>query len=404
MRPVSQRLAMSYSCVGHFFYHYFTAMYFTIVLSLQQSWPQSYETLLALWTPAAIVIGLASLPAGRLADRWSSPGMLVVMFLGMGIATAACGFVNDPAALTAGLIALGLFGAIYHPVGIPWLIKNTRGNTGTMLGLNGIFGGLGSAAAGALTGLLIGWFDWRLAFMIPGVLCALTGVAMLHHVRAGRVVEGGLPRTDSASGGRGRGNLLAFGALLLPMFAIGLIYNATQASMPKLFEEQMPLLLNADIGKIGLLVGVVYSVGAFMQLLVGRLADRYPVKTVYLLAWAAHVPLLVLAAVSGESLLFLAAMLLVIANTGALPAENILLSRFAPPDHQGLAFGIKFVLAFGASPIGIWLVALSRSVTGDFSGLLLGLAVLAGVTVLLILFAVPQPRPLIAEPAEPAGA
>ncbi len=393
MTAPTHRLAMVYSCAGHFLYHYFAAMYFTIVLSLERQWPYSFEQLVALWKPAAIVIGLASLPAGRLADRWSSPGMMVIMFIGMGLATAACGLTSQPTALLAGLMALGLFGAIYHPVGIPWLIKNTDGNTGVMLGINGIFGGLGAAAAGALTGVLIALLGWRWAFILPGLCCFAVGLAMLMHVRAGLIVEGGKPR--GAKQGGGRGHIAAFCALLLPMFAIGLIYNATQAAMPKLFEEQMTGLLGGDIAKVGLFVGVVYAVGAFMQALVGRLADRYPLKTVYLLAWVAHVPLLVLAAVSGEGLLFMAAMLLVIVNTGALPAENMMLSRFAPADHQGLAFGIKFVLAFGAAPLGVWLIEISRAQTGGFSALLYGLAALAAVAATVIALAVPgrQPQP-----------
>jgi len=91
--------------------------------------------------------------------------------------------------------------------------------------------------------------------------------------------------------------------------------------------------------------------------------------------------MLLLMANVGETALFLSVMILVVANSGALPSENLMLSRFAPAAHQGLAFGIKFVLVFGAAPIGIWLIKVTRQWTGDFSGLLIGL----GVTVLLII-------------------
>ena len=85
-------LALWFSCVGHFLFHYFAAMYFTIVIVLARDWQEiSYENLIALWTPASILFGLLALPVGRLADRWSSAKMMIVMFIGMGLACAVCG-------------------------------------------------------------------------------------------------------------------------------------------------------------------------------------------------------------------------------------------------------------------------------------------------------------------------
>jgi len=70
-----------------------------------------------------------------------------------------------------------------------------------------------------------------------------------------------------------------------------------------------------------------------------------------------------------------------IANTASLPAENILLAESAPR-RQSLAFGIKFVLAFGAAPIAIRLVAWITERTGGFAWLFLvlsGVAIVTGV-------------------------
>jgi len=380
------RLAVGFSGAGHFLFHYFAAMYFTIVLAVAKDWTASdYEALIALWTPASALIGLAALPAGRLADKWSAPGMLAVMFLGMGVATAAAGFASDQVMLGIMLGAIGLFAAIYHPVGIAWLIRTSAGATGQKLAINGIFGGMGAAAAGALTGILIEAVGWRGAFMIPGSLCVLVGLALVWCLNTGRVVEG-LSSARADVGGRdGRGHGAAFAALLFPMFAIGLIYNTTQTAMPKLFEENMVGWLGGDISKIGFAVGAVYTAGALMQLVGGRLADRYSLKLIYGLGWCLMAPLLFVMAWFGEGALFFAAVGLVIVNTSALPAENMMLARFAPAQHQGLAFGIKFVLAFGAGPIGVLLIKYGREWTGDFTALLMGLAALAAFAVLVVL-------------------
>lgn len=379
-------MALGFSAVGHFLFHYFAAMYFTIVLAIAKDWTASdYEALIALWTPASALIGLAALPAGRLADMWSAPGMLAIMFLGMGAATAAAGLASDTVMLGVMLAAIGLFGAIYHPVGIPWLIKTSAGATGQKLAVNGIFGGLGAAAAGALTGLLVESLGWRMAFMVPGTVCVAVGAALVWCLIRGRVVDGTAAAGAAVGGKDGRGHGAAFAALLFPMFAIGLIYNTTQTAMPKLFEENMLGWLGGDISRIGLAVGAVYTAGAVMQLIGGRLADRYSLKLVYGLGWVLMAPLLLAMAWTGEAALFLAAVGLVVVNTSALPAENMMLARFAPAKHQGLAFGIKFVLAFGAGPIGVLLIKYGREWTGDFSALLTGLGAMAAAAILVVL-------------------
>ena len=136
MTPAAPRLALIYSSVGHFFFHYLAAMYFTIVVSLAEAWQQPFHELIRLWTPAFVLIGLAALPAGRLADRWSAAGMLVVMFLGMGGFTIACGLVEGPGILPWLLAGIGLFAAIYHPVGIAWLVRHAGGGAGRRLAVN----------------------------------------------------------------------------------------------------------------------------------------------------------------------------------------------------------------------------------------------------------------------------
>jgi len=389
----SGRLVLIFSSTGHFFFHYLVAMYFTIVLSLANDWHQPFHDLIELWTPAFILIGLAALPAGRLADIWSSAGMLVVMFIGMGLACAASGLAQNAWQLLVLMGGIGLFAAIYHPVGISWLVRGSAEHTGKKLAINGIFGGLGAAAAGGITGLLLEYSGWRAAFMVPGVVCLLVGMAMLWCVWSGRLNEVGSDGDRQGEKKQQKGGALgAFLILLIPMFTIGLIYNTTQALMPKLFEERLADLLDGNMAKIGAMVSAVYVVGAVMQLFGGWLADRFPLKTVYLWCWIFQIPLLLLIASSDNKLLFALVVGLVVFNTAALPAENMLLSRFAPQRHHGLAFGIKFVLAFGAGPIGVELIALVREATGSFDLLIYGLGVSAAVTSIAVML-VPREVP-----------
>ena len=65
--------------------------------------------------------------------------------------------------------------------------------------------------------------------------------------------------------------------------------------------------------------------------------------------------------------LIAASTVLVVANTGSLPAENMLLAAATPEQRHGVAFGLKFALAFGAAPLAIKLVAYVNDTTGGFS-------------------------------------
>ena len=70
------------------------------------------------------------------------------------------------------------------------------------------------------------------------------------------------------------------------------------------------------------------------------------------------------------------------------PIENILIARYTPSRYHGLGFGAKFVVALGASPIAILLIAWVRETTGSLELLFLGLA---GVAVAITLVALLLP-------------
>ncbi|RVU39521.1 MFS transporter [Hwanghaeella grinnelliae] len=391
MSASSARLSLIFSCIGHFYFHYFAAMYFTIVIAMAADWDRPFHDLIELWLPASILIGAASLPAGRLADIWSAPGMMVIMFLGMGAATAACAFAEQDLVLTGFLAMIGLFGAIYHPVGISWLIRNSDGSTGKKLAVNGIFGGLGAAAAGGITGLILEFFSWREAFLLPGILCAGTGAVMLWCVATGRISEGEKSARKN-NPAMGNGNLKAFCLLLFPMFAIGLLYSTMQAAMPKLFEEGLIGLVGGNLALVGAMVAAVYVAGAAMQVVGGHMADHHSKKMVYVICWMGQIPLLTIVALTGDVMLLTAATFMVVLNNSALPSENMLLSQYTPERHQGLAFGIKFILAFGAAPLGVKLISWVREATGSFEWLILGLAAMSVLAVVVVLF-LPSDRP-----------
>ena len=105
-------------------------------------------------------------------------------------------------------------------------------------------------------------------------------------------------------------------------------------------------------------------------------------------AFMFQIPLLWLMSELGGMVLVAVAAAATILNSGALPAENMLLADTVSVNHHGLAFGLKFVLAFGSAPIAIRLVSYINSTTGDFRYLFL---VLAGMAILSCLSALMLP-------------
>ena len=376
MTSGTARLSLLFSSLGHFYIHMFTAFYFTIVLRLEAEWGIAFHELVELWFWGSLLVGLAALPAGWLGDRWSNPGMMVIYFIGLGAAAIACGLVSGPTGLLLGLSAIGLFAAIYHPIGIPWLLRSAKTHTGKIMAVNGVFGSLGAAAAGLVSGLLIDLSGWRAAFILPGICALATGLAMLWFVRAGRIADSLAGAETEQEAGRG-GALRAIAILMIAMFVGGVIYHGTQTALPKLFAERLQDVLSSGTTGIGIAVAAVYTFGGAMQLIGGHLADRYPLKPVFVGAWCLEIVFLVILADATGLGVAGAAMLAVMANLGQIPAENMLIARYAPPRRHGLVFGLKFVVMFGAAPLSVALVSRLREATGGFEWLFYGLGVAA---------------------------
>ncbi|GIK96628.1 MAG: MFS transporter [Alphaproteobacteria bacterium] len=399
MRVSAGTYVQGFAALGHFYVHLFTAFYAVMVLALEREWQMPYHQLIALWTIPSFLVGVGAIPAGWLADRWSARGMMAVFFIGIGASSILCGLAQSPLGLVAGLCGIGLFASIYHPVGIPWLVRNAVAR-GKALGFNGIFGNAGVAVGMFATGLLIAFAGWRTAFILPGVLSIATGFAFVRLIRRDRVGEGSITHREPPAS---RGDMVrAFVVLLVTMLVNGIVYQAMQTAAPKLFEDRLPAVAELGTAAIGTLVGIIYLAAGVIQLVGGHLADRYSLKPVYVLGLMLQVPLLYAVAMLGSFPLLVVVMLNVVVSTAILPAENMMLARFSPEKHRSLSFGIKYVFAFGSAPLAVQFVSFVHGNTGDFYWLFMALAAMAAVAFAAAVFLPPAGRS--ARAAAPAAA
>ena len=101
-----------------------------------------------------LAFGLCAILAGWIADKWSREGMIVIFFIGIGLSSILAGLSSGPLEIAASLTLIGVFAAIYHPVGLAMVVHD-RERTGIPLAINGIFGNMGVASAALLTGFMI---------------------------------------------------------------------------------------------------------------------------------------------------------------------------------------------------------------------------------------------------------
>ncbi|HSR71139.1 MAG TPA: MFS transporter, partial [Kiloniellales bacterium] len=127
------RLRFLFLNLGHAYAHLFLLIYPTVVLTLEYELGRPYGELLLPSTAGFVAFAAGTLPAGWLGDRWSREGMLVLMFLGLGLGALVTALAGGPLALAAGLGLIGLAAAIYHPVGIAMVVE-VPGPTGRALG------------------------------------------------------------------------------------------------------------------------------------------------------------------------------------------------------------------------------------------------------------------------------
>jgi MFS transporter, FSR family, fosmidomycin resistance protein len=376
MDSATSMRAQRFTNVGHSLNHMLMLLYPTVVLTLETEWQRSYGELIGLMLLGQVLYGAFALPAGWLGDRWSTLGMMALYFVGTGAAAIVTGLATTPFQLALGLASIGFFAAIYHPVGMAWLVRSTT-NRGKALGWNGMFGSFGVALGPVVAGALCQWWSWRAAFIVPGAVTMAIGVALLLAWRFGAVAEAvQMPAAPRKPASRNE-MMRAFILLSVTMTCGGLIYQAFTVVLPKLFAERIGVDFGLGASAIGGLVGLVYLVAGLTMPISGRLADRFPTAQIYRVAFLLLVPCLFVAALLQSWPLVFVTVLLVIINTLAGPAENKLLAHYTPGRWQGTGYGAKFVLSLGVSASAIPLIALIYESTGGFFWLFIAMGVLA---------------------------
>ncbi|MCH8076281.1 MAG: MFS transporter [SAR324 cluster bacterium] len=374
--------------VGHAYDHLFMLLFPTVVLVLEREWNRPFAELLPYALGGFIAFGLGALPAGLLGDRWSRPHMMTVFFLGIGGASILTGMAAGPWGLAAGLTLIGLFASIYHPVGVAMVVQGVE-NVGLRLGVNGVAGNLGVAAAALTAGALAELIHWRAAFIVPGAVSVATGIGFFFFALGDKGAEG------KSQGNKGRqraqidGNLVrVFVVLGLVAIFGGVIFHSTLVSLPKMFAVRLGGVTDSAF-QVSLLVSMVYVMGAFSQVLVGLMLDRYPLRGILMLVAAVQIPFMVAAPQVTDWALVALTTMMVFTIFGTIPIQDTLVARYTTEDWRSTVYALKYLLGLGISPVAVGLVALIYGGTGEFTWLF---AVFTALSVSIFITALLLPR------------
>ncbi len=392
------RLIVLFAAAGHFAHHVLTGLFLTLAIVLERVWEKPYAEVITLWTVGAMLIGLGAPAAGWLADRFGHARMMAVFYLGIGLSSVAAGFVAGPSDMALALAAIGLFGALYHPVGMAWVSMAAPVEIrGRVMGWLGIAGSFGVALAAAIAGGLVAIAGWRAALIVPGVLTVAGGVMLLMAMAAGRIATVAASRTGGATSAEpDRRAPLGVLVVLAVTFTLGsIVYQAFQTALPKWLSDTLALDAG-EAAQLGLVVGATLLLGSVGQLVGGRLADRLPFKWLYVATFVLKLAPLALAGLIGGPGAVLIAAIIGFTFDMSAPVENLLLARYSSGRRRGLAFGLKFAMGFAAAPIGVNLVAWTYA--EGASGAPMLFAILAALTAAMLAAALLLPREEAARP------
>ncbi|ESR23209.1 MFS transporter [Lutibaculum baratangense] len=386
--------------LAHFLDHFFLLIFPTAVLAIHPAWGMSYGEALSLGTPAFVVFALATPLSGWLGDRLGGRPMILAFFLGIGLSSIATGLATGPVTLALGLAAIGLFASIYHPVGTAMVVR-VAVRRGRALGVNGVFGNMGVAAAALVTAWLAAHMGWRAAFVLPGILSCVAGLA---YALVSDDVGAETAEPHRTGGGDGARGEQARVLLVVAVNALlgGIVFNGVTIALPKLFSERLD---GAGLAAVGAYASLVFALAAFTQIPVGRLLDRIGAKPILVSLVALQTVLLALVSTVEGPLVVLAAVPLMLAVFGTIPVGVWLISHYVAPDWRSRVYSVQFLLSLGVGAVVVPVLAWTHEASGGFRLAFLLFAGATGAVLATSAMLLPrESRPLTGETARAEGA
>ena len=332
-----------YLFISHFLDHFIILVFAKAAYDAGQDIGLTYGETIQLATLGFILFGVASPIAARVADIFSRSITMVVFHFGIGISSILISFSYTSLHLVLGLSSLGFFAAIFHPVGIAMLLE-TKERVGLRLGVNGLFGNMGVASAPLITGIIIFYSDWKMAFLISGIVCIIYGILFALALKPTELPSGASSKIKPEKFSYGWKQALL--ALAISTTFGGFVFTAVTFLVPRYLELYMENLA-LSVAMTGLLASFVYAISSFSQVIVGWFIDYISPKIVLFIVSMGQIIFIYLASqFDGYKLLFFMT-LAVCFVFGQIPIIDAVMVRYVPDSWRNRVLSIKFVLNLG---------------------------------------------------------
>jgi MFS family permease len=395
----SRRLVVGFLNWAHALDHFVILIYPTVVIELAAIYGRSYASLIALSTASFVAFGLFSLPAGWLGDRWSRRNLMLAFYIGCGLSLVAAAFAPSLTSLAIALFSLGVFAAIYHPVGTAMIIEHAK-ERGRTLAFNGVCGNLGVSLAAGITAALTAAFSWRGAFLVPGLICVATGIVYFwlsppeqrHAAARSRAPDVLLSPTIAA---------VIFALFVVVALSAGLVFNTISVALPKIVDERVgdgiPLVL------VGGLTTAVFLCGAVAQITVGRLVERIPPHVLFAAIAILQFTGVVWSAYASGATLLIALAFTMAAIYGQITVNDLLIARYTADAWRSRVYAVRYFITFMISGAAVSMIAVLYG-RGGF-GLVLGVTAVVAMgfliaAIAIAIFANGVERARLPQPAE----
>ncbi len=367
--------------LGHAMDHWVIAIFLYTVSVIAGVWGADWKELTPYAFGASFMFGAGSIVSGKLGDQWGRRAMMIIFFAGMGVSCLLIALCQNKWQIGAALTVMGAFASIYHPVGIPMLVQKAD-KPGFVIGVNGLVGNLGIAIGASLSVLLATRYGWQMAYIVPGVVSLVAAVLFVMYV----------PKEEEAPAKRKAKTLDLPPSVMARVFFImtcaavtgSIVFNFTTNGNGEMLKARIDWLA-ANPWMLSVALLVIFSVASLMQLVVGALIDRHPLKNIYLPILIAQVPLFLLASqVDGWALLVVTTLFMVFVF-GAIPFTDAMIVRYIDDRMRSRVTGMRLAIGFGVSSLVTAGIGPSVREAG-FPTLLMVLAGVAAITTLVISF------------------
>jgi FSR family fosmidomycin resistance protein-like MFS transporter len=368
---VNEKKILVFTSAAHFLTHFFILIFPALVMPISRDLSLSIDVVIGTAFPMYLLYGVLAIPWGYLSDRYEPRWVMSAGLMVAGAGFFAAGMARTVTQLTLSLSLIGAGCSAYHPSGLALLSKGLR-QRGRALGINGLFGNLGIAAAPFVAGVLSYLTGWGHALILLGIAGMITGILSFitpfsverdRDIQQGKTVAGG----DAVK---------LFIILCAAMLFTGLMYRGFTVILPTYLESKLTGII-MHLGTLAssirtavdtspefltlvatTVTSAVYLLGMVGQLLGGKVADRFDLRWGYLIFFIVAFPFLIVIALSESWILIAATGLFALFTLGMQPIENSLVAMVTPPRWRSMSYGVKFTLVFGAGSLSVQMVSI----------------------------------------------